>query len=55
LVDRALEINQSFARGWQQSGWLRLMEIYLNVIEWGQASTAPKPPPSTIFKGPQLR
>jgi adenylate cyclase len=24
LVDRALEINQSFARGWQQSGWLRL-------------------------------
>ena len=24
LVDRALEINQSFARGWQTSGWLRL-------------------------------
>jgi tetratricopeptide (TPR) repeat protein len=24
LVDRALEINQSFARAWQQSGWLRL-------------------------------
>ena len=23
-ADRALEINQSFARGWQQSGWLRL-------------------------------
>ena len=24
LVDRALELNQSFARGWQQSAWLRL-------------------------------
>jgi len=24
LVDRALELNPSFARGWQQSGWLRL-------------------------------
>ena len=24
LVDRALEINQSFARGWQTSAWLRL-------------------------------
>jgi adenylate cyclase len=24
LVDRALDINQSFARGWQISGWLRL-------------------------------
>jgi tetratricopeptide (TPR) repeat protein len=24
LVDRALEFNQSFARGWQLSGWLRL-------------------------------
>jgi adenylate cyclase len=24
LVDRALELNPSFARGWQQSAWLRL-------------------------------
>jgi adenylate cyclase len=24
LADRALDINQNFARGWQQSGWLRL-------------------------------
>jgi TolB-like protein/class 3 adenylate cyclase/Flp pilus assembly protein TadD len=24
FADRALEINQSFARGWQHSGWLRL-------------------------------
>jgi tetratricopeptide (TPR) repeat protein len=24
LVDRALELNPSFARGWQRSGWLRL-------------------------------
>src|SRR5262249_54132021 len=24
LVDRALDLNPSFARGWQQSAWLRL-------------------------------
>jgi adenylate cyclase len=24
LVDRCLELNRSFARGWMRSGWLRL-------------------------------
>jgi len=25
LVDRALDLNPSFARGWQQSAWLRML------------------------------
>jgi monofunctional glycosyltransferase len=32
-------------------GKQRIMEVYLNVVEWGQAFTHPKPPPGTIFTG----
>ena len=31
LIDRAIELNQSFALGWQWSGWLRLWAGYPDI------------------------
>jgi len=36
-------------------GRRRLIEIYLNVVEWGRGLTAPKRPPSAIFTSQQPR
>jgi monofunctional glycosyltransferase len=32
-----------------------IMEVYLNVVEWGRASTAPRPPPGIIFTNRRKR
>ena len=36
-------------------GKQRIIEVYLNVVEWGPAFTEPKRPPGTIFTSRQPR